>query len=197
MVLLTRVWTPWEYWSIPITPINSRVVWPQRGAVLEDKRGNFQTSICTSFPPSLGHRGLKSALSGLFRPTKPSKSQSVFLGLKNHQPQLIIENNGISENVLVLLSCSFQISQQTSLYPLHPLTHEAYEQLLVRNKRQTTVHSFSTPFFQFPFSTNLQPNQYETLRRDTVNLIRILQLYSYLEKTSWMSFFSGAWIGVL
>ena len=115
---------------------------------------------------------------------RPQISQSVFLGLKNHQPQLIIKNNGISEKVLVLLSCSFQISQQTSLYPLHPLTHEAYEQLLVRNKRQTTVHSFSTPFFQFPFSTNLQPNQYETLRRDTVNLICILQLYSSIEQTS-------------
>ena len=87
------------------------------------------------------------AIEACLGPLSPQISQSVFLDLKNHQPQLIIKNNGISEKVLVLLSCSLQISSQTSLYPLHPLTHELYEQLLVRNKRQTTVHLSSTPFF--------------------------------------------------
>ena len=39
------------------------------------------------------------------------------------------------------------------------------------------------------FQPILQPNQYETLRGDTVNLFCILQLYSDLEQTFWILFF--------
>ena len=73
-----------------------------KGRCLGGQKGEFPDTHL-SFPPPL-------AIEACLGPLSPQISQSVFLGLKNHQPQLIIKNNGISEKVLVLLSCSLQIS---------------------------------------------------------------------------------------
>ena len=68
----------------------------------------------------------------------------------NHRTlnQLVIDNiEHYFPRKFFQLSSSHQIPYHTSLCPLYPLIHEPSGQLILRNKRQRTVHLFSTPFF--------------------------------------------------